>query len=208
MILEGRGVIGMNKRLILASLLTLVMFVFCIEGFCAEKVKLLFGFEEAVPTWEIPDWCFEKSDYVGESIAVSNKYAKEGKSALELMVVFPGARWTAAYVEVQEYFDWTLSERISADIFLPEDAPFGLKAKIILTVGEDWEWTEMSRLAKLVPGEWRTITASLIPGSIDWRQVEVSDGFRADVRKLGIIVVSNMQPAYKGPIYIDNVRLE
>lgn len=175
-------------------------------GLCQEKV--LFGFEENIPSWEIPDWCFEKTDYVGESIAISGKFAKEGSSSLEIMVNFPGAKWTAAYVEIQQYFDWTLYKTISADIFLPKDALFGLQARFILTVGEDWFWTEMARLVKLMPGEWTTITASIIPGSADWRRTEVTDKFRADVRKLGIRIESNMRPVYSGPIYVDNIRVE
>ena len=91
---------------------------------------------------------------------------------------------------------------------MPEEAPFGLKAKFILTVGEDWAWTEMSRSVKLIPGEWTTISASIIPGSNDWRKSQVTDAFRADLRKLGIRIESNMQPTYSGPIYIDNVRVE
>ncbi len=109
---------------------------------------------------------------------------------------------------MQEYFDWTPYNIISADVFLPEDAPFGLRANFILTVGEDWKWTEMTRSSKLIPGEWITITASIIPGSTDWRRTQVTDEFRANVRKLGIRLESNMRPAYSGPVYIDNVRLE
>jgi hypothetical protein len=192
----------------LKTCLLLIVSVFLIVnlGFCEQKV--IFGFEEEIPVWRIPDWCFEKEDYVGENIAVSKKFASEGSSSLELMVDFPGARWTAVYIEVEEYFDWTPYKSISADIFLPEDVPFGLKANIILTAGEDWKWVEMSRLIKLVPGKWTTITASLIPGSTDWRRIKVTDEFRADVRKLGIRVESNLKPIYKGPIYIDNVRVE
>ncbi len=175
-------------------------------GICQGKV--IFGFEEGIPVWEIPDWCFEKEDYVAESIAVSTKFAKEGKSSLELMTDFPGKIWTAAYVEVQEFFDWTPYKSVSIDIFLPKEAPFGLKTKLILTVGEDWKWIEMSRSVKLIPGEWVTITASLIPGSTDWRRTQVTDEFRADIRKLGVRIESNMRPIYSGPIYIDNVRLE
>ena len=187
-------------------LLVAGLFLVTNPGFCAEKV--IFGFEEDIPSWEIPDWCYEKNDYVGESIAISKKFAEEGKSSLELIVDFPGKVWTAAYVEVQEYFDWTPYKTISADVFLSGDVPFGLKAKLILTVGEDWKWTEMSRLTKLVPGEWITITASIVPGSTDWRRTEVTDEFRADVRKLGVRIDSNMRPVYAGAIYIDNVRLE
>jgi len=190
-------------------------------GFCAEEAaskapiaakssvaKALFGFEESVPSWEIPDWCFEKEDHVGESIAISNKFAKEGKTSLEVMANFPGKKWTAAYVEIQQFFDWTPYKTILADIYLPKDAPFGLQARFILTVGKDWAWTEMARLVKLVPGEWTTVSASLVPGSTDWRRTQVTDEFRADVRKLVIRIESNMKPAHTGPIYIDNVRTE
>ena len=170
--------------------------------------EVIFGFIGHVPTWEIPDWCFDRHDFVAESLSISRKFAKEGKTSLELIANFPGKTWSAAYVEVEEYFDWTPYHRISADIYLPENVPFGLKAKLILTVGENWQWTEMSRLTKLVPGEWTTITASIVPGSMDWRRTQVTDEFRADVRKVGIRIDSNMRPVYAGPIYIDNVRME
>lgn len=193
-------------------LLALSLLIVANIGFCQEKAasagKVIFGFEDNVPSWEIPDWCFEKDEYVGESIAVSTKFAKEGKSSLELMTNFPGGKWTAAYVEVQQFFDWTLYKTISVDIYLPKEASFGLQARLILTVGENWTWTEMARLVKLVPGEWTTLSVTLVPGSTDWRGVQVTDEFRADVRKLGIRITSDMRPTYSGPIYIDNVRLE
>lgn len=176
--------------------------------FAAENV--LFGFEKNTESWEIPDWALEKEDHVGDSISVSNTCASEGKSSLEFRVDFPGPRpdpkWAGAYVEVQEYFDWTPYSSIAFDVYLPPEAPVGLKAKIILTVGDNWEWTEMSGLIPLEPGKWTTITANLKAGSTDWRRAAVTDAFRQDVRKLGIRIESN-RPAYKGPIYIDNIRL-
>lgn len=174
-------------------------------GFCEEKV--FFGFEGDTGSWEIPDWCFEKDDSAGESATVSDKFAKEGKSSLEVMTNFPGGKWAGAYVEVQQYFDWTPYKSISVDIFLPKEAPFGLQGRFILTVGADWTWTEMARLIKLVPGEWTTITASLEPGTTDWRRAQVTEEWRSDVRKLGVRVESNLRPIYKGPVYIDNLRL-
>ena len=196
----------MKQKVVIGIMVLGLLLLSVSVGLCQEKV--IFGFEEDIPTWEIPDWCFEKDDYAAEGIVVSKKFAKQGESSLEITADFPGARWTAAYVEVQEYFDWTPYKSISADVFLPEDAPFGLTAKIIFTVGEDWKWTEMARSGKLIPGEWTTITASLIPGSTDWRRTQVTEEFRADVRKLGVRIESNMRPVYKGAIYIDNVRLE
>lgn len=195
-------------KLKICLLLTLGLFLLTSIGLCEGAEKVIFGFEENIPSWEIPDWCFEKEEYVGESIAISKKFAKEGTSSFEIMANFPGGKWTAVYAEVEQYFDWTLYKTLSADIYLPKDAPFGLQARFILTVGENWTWTEMARLVKLIPGEWTTITASLIPGSTDWRKTQVTDEFRADVRKLGIRIESNMRPIYSGPIYIDNIRLE
>jgi hypothetical protein len=169
--------------------------------------KKLFGFEKDVEGWEIPDWAFEKEDHVAESISVSNQYALEGKSSLEVKVDFPGGKWTAAYLEIVEFFDWTPFSQIYADLYLPSDAPAGLKAKFILTVGEGWEWTEMSRSKALEPGKWVTMSANLKPGSTDWRIAAITDAFRQDVRKLGIRIESNMKPAYKGSVYIDNIWL-
>lgn len=169
--------------------------------------KKLFGFEKDVEGWEIPDWAFETEDHVAESISVSNQYALEGKSSLEVKVDFPGGKWTAAYLEIVEFLDWTPFSQIYADLYLPSDAPAGLKAKFILTVGESWEWTEMSRAKALEPGKWVTISANLKPGSTDWRRAAITDAFRQDVRKLGIRIESNMKPAYKGSVYIDNIWL-
>jgi len=193
-------------RFIVCLLLVAGICLVANTAYCEPKV--LFSFEKDTEGWEIPNWCLEKSDYIAESIAVSNKFAKDGKSALEIMANFPGGKWTAAYVEVQQFFDWTPYKTVSADIYLPKEAPMGLQAKIILTVGDDWSWTEMSRMVKLMPGEWVTVSAGLAPGVTDWRRTTVTDQFRSDVRKVGIRIESNMRPTYSGPIYIDNVKVE
>ena len=124
------------------------------------------------------------------------------------MVEFPAKKWSAAIAEIMEYLDLTPYSKLSCDIFILPDAPDSLKAKIILTVGDDWKWTEMSRAVKLEPGKWTTITADLAPGSVDWKRTQVTDEFRADVRKMDIRIESNGKTEYKGPIYIDNVRVE
>jgi len=173
----------------------------------AEEVAL-FNFSKGLQGWEIPDWAYEKPDHVQKEISVSDKVAKNaGGKSLEVMAEFPGDRWAGAIVEIMQYFDWTDYKEIACDIYLPKDAPLGLKGKMILTVGDTWKWVEMSREYNLVPGEWVTIKADLMPGSIDWRREQVTDAFRKDVRKIDIRVSSNGKPAYKGPIYIDNIRV-
>ena len=169
--------------------------------------KVLFSFEKDAQGWEIPEWALEQEDHVGKTVEVSKDVAKEGKNSLKMMTVFPGKLWTAAIVEDFEYFDWTAYKTISADIYIPKEAPVGLKAKFILTVGESWKFTEMARSVPLVPGEWVTISSNLMTGSEDWKRTVVDDNFRKDVRKIAVRVESNKKPEYNGPIYIDNIKL-
>jgi len=194
----------MKKLVLIAAAFALCVSFASVEAFSADKV--LYSFEEDVEGWEIPDWAYEKDDYVGESIEVSKKVAKDGKGSLELMVDFPGGSWSGGIVEILEYFDWTPYTTLSCDIYLPEDAPAGLRGQMVLTVGDGWKWTEMSRSIRLTPGEWSTVSANLKPGSTDWKRIQPTDEFRADVRKVAIRISSN-KPAYKGPVYIDNVLL-
>lgn len=168
---------------------------------------VLFSFEGDSQGWEIPDWALEKSDHVADSLDLSEKYANEGKTSLEIMVDFPGAKWTGAYIEVVEYMDWSPYSKIAADVYLPPGGPMGLKSKMIITVGESWKWVEMSKTTVLEPGKWVTVVADLKPGSKSWRTSKITDAFRGDVRKFGLRVDSNMKPAYTGKIYVDNIRL-
>jgi len=172
------------------------------------EARVLYDFEAGLQGWEIPDWAYEQEDYVGEALDVSGDFASEGGSSLAVTANFPGGAWKGAIVEVMEYMDWTPYETISCDIFVPADAPTGLKAKIVLTVGDSWKWAEMSRSTKLTPGEWVTITANLLPGSMDWKRLNPTDEFRADVRKIDIRVESNRKPVYNGLFYIDNIKVQ
>jgi len=168
---------------------------------------LIYSFEGTPEGWAIPDWAKASKEYVAHECAVSQAYAGEGRSALEIQADFPGTVWTGAYLERQvETTDWTPFGRISADLYLPERAPKGLQGRIILTVGEQWTWTEMNRTVQLEPGTWTTISATLTPGSLDWRFFP-TDTFRANVRKLGIRIESDKGPTYRGSIFLDNVRL-
>ncbi len=194
------------KKVILMLLVFGLALAFSIAALAEEKV--LYDFETGLEGWEIPDWAHEQDDYVADSVDASSDFASKGKNSLKVTANFPGKKWTGAIAEIQEYFDWTPYTTVSCDLLVPEDAEPGLKAKIILTVGDEWKWTEMSRSFKLKPGEWITISANLRPGSMDWKRTHPTDEFRQDIRKLDIRVESNMKPAYSGPIYIDNVRVE
>lgn len=193
------------KKLLISIAVLAITLSLC--TFANAEEKVLFGFEKDTQGWEIPEWAIEQEDYVAKSVEVSKDAAKEGKSSLKMTASFPGKMWTAALTEDFEYFDWTPYKSVSVDIYIPKEAPVGLKAKIILTVGENWKFTEMSRSIALVPGEWVTISANLLPGSEDWKRTVVDEQFRKDVRKISVRVESNRKPEYDGPIYIDNIKL-
>ena len=189
------------------TILILLAFAFSVNAFGEGEETVIFGFESGMQGWEIPDWAYEKPDHVQQEIEVAEGISSEGDQSLLMATDFPGGRWTGAIGEIMQYFDWTDYGTLACDIYIPEDAPVGLKAKIILTVGDNWKWVEMSRSYILQPGEWITVSADLKAGSIDWRRVQVDDTFRSDIRKIDIRVESNNKPAYTGPLYIDNIRV-
>jgi hypothetical protein len=190
---------------ILAVALTVASFLTVI-GTANAAEEVLFGFEGGSAGWAIPDWALNKEGYVCKKIEVSNDTAAEGKAALKADVKFPGGSWAAGYAEIQQYFDWTPYAAVSVDVYLPETAPAGLKAKLILTVGESWIWAEMAKGTALEPGKWVTVTANLLPGSSDFR-AKVDDAFRKNVHKAGVRIESDTKPAYDGVVYIDNFRV-
>jgi hypothetical protein len=157
--------------------------------------------------WEIPMWTLDKTDYVAKSAEFSEEVASHGKASMKVTTDFPGGLWSASLVEIQQYLDLSSYRVLRADIYLPKDAPIGLKVKLILTVGNNWKFVEMSRSVPLIPGEWVTITANIEPGSYDWKRVVPDEEFSEDVRKIAVRIESNRKPAYTGPIYIDNIRV-
>jgi len=167
--------------------------------------RILFGFEKGAEGWEIPDWTSAKKEYVAKSVKVSKDVSRAGKNSLKVNVKFPPTKCTEAIVEDFEYFNWAPYREILCDIYVPKDAPGGLKAKMVLTVGPKWKRTEMSHSVELKPGKWITVSADILPGSRDWNRPVIKDSFRKDVRKFAVKIESD-KAAYSGPIYIDNVR--
>jgi len=170
--------------------------------------RVYYDFESDLNGWEIPItmWARGKSDYVATKVAGSKNIFSHGGKSMEVMVSFPGGIWSAALVEIQQYLDLTPYRVVSADIYLPPDASMGLKAKMILTIGDNWKFVEMSRSIPLIPGEWVTLTANIEPGSYDWKRIVPDAKFSEDVRKIAIRIESNLKPKYTGSIYIDNIR--
>jgi len=164
-------------------------------------------FEGADPGgWKIPDWALEKADHVAKEIAVSKEQASKGAQSLKVTAAFPGGNWNAAVVELEEGLDLTPHSKLAVDIYLPKDAPEGLKGNICATFGGNWTWAEQLKNIALVPGQWTTVEVDIADGSKDWKKVRVDSDFRGDIRKLDIRVISDKKPAYSGEFYVDNIR--
>lgn len=195
----------MRRHMIRVILLGMMGSLFAGPAMATELV--IYGFEGTLEGWEVPDWARTSADYVGGECAVSKANVQEGQYALELQTAFPGTRWSGAYVErMVEVTDWSRFQHVAVDISLPPSAPEGLGGRLILTIGEEWRWTEMNRAIPLQPGAWTTITADLTSRSTDWKFFP-DETFRRDVRKFGIRIEANGEPMYHGPIFIDNIRL-
>jgi hypothetical protein len=169
--------------------------------------KVLYDFEHDDEGWNIPAWALDKTDHVAENILITRDIASRGDKSLKVVSAFPGDNWTASLVEILHFLDLAKYDVISSDFYLPPEAPKGLRAKIILTVGDDWKFVEMSRAVKLEPGKWTNVSASLKDNSTDWKRTKVDRAFRSDVRKVALRVESDRKPAYSGPVYIDNIRV-
>ena len=199
-----RGMGGVRGGLVIVLLLASGSSVAAQES----SELIMYDFEGSTQDWGIPEWATTSLDYVGKSVTASEDFASHGKGSLQVLAAFPGAgKWTGAYVEIDvPVTDWSQFGAIAADVYLPYNAPGGLQARLVLSIGEKWEWTEMNRPVKLKPDQWTTVTAHLKPGSMDWKFFP-TESFRKDIRRIGIRVESDKGPAYTGPIFIDHVRL-
>ena len=171
-----------------------------------KKIHTLYSFEKDIQEWEIPLWAEEKRDHVAVSLKHMKDFASKGSNSLELTVNFPGKTWHGALVEVQHYIGFESFNIIAADIYIPKDAPQLIRGKIILTIGETWDFTEMIRGTRLTPGAWTTVFADISEKSNDWKKTVMSERIKSDVRKIAIRIESD-KTAYFGPVYIDNIRL-
>jgi len=216
------------RKILLSALFFTMVLLNSANAFSAEKI--LSDFEKDDGGWGVPDWCFEKGDYVCKTSSISADVSNTGTSSLKLLVDFPGNAWKAGIAEYES--DGSGLEEygtISCSFYIPKTAPSGIKAKLILTVedGSEWLWVETMNTIDLTPSEWTVLAASIKSGSRDWMRplgsvisggspndpkvsgaqvYDVKDGFRANIRKIGVRVESD-KTGYAGPVYIDTIKV-
>ena len=185
--------------------------------------KIHFDFEGNPGGWGIPDWAFYQSDHVARSTEVSSEEFSTGENSLKVMCEFPGDVWRAVLVELGRDIDLSEYTTISAEVFLPKNAPRSLmQARLIITAGDGWHFIEMREAVPLKPGKWTKIEAKLEKEYVegepsDWkgRNPEKRLYNNIDkVKKIAVRVEYNAAPPtqtgkkYEGPIYIDNIVIE
>lgn len=173
------------------------------------KSVMLFDYEVDLDGWRIPEWAFAKKDNAAAKVLLSKEQAFNGTQSLKIVTNFMPKMWSGAYCEVERepgnFMDFTGYDTLMVDVYVPKEAPRKLTGEIVLTVGEDWSWTEMRKGIELVPGQWTTVTANITPESLDWK-AKLTEALISDVRKLGVRVASNYME-YKGQVYVDGIRL-
>jgi len=188
----------------------------------AEDIR--FDFEETAEKWKIPDWAYGQGDHKAVAVEVSPDKASSGNNSLKMMVEFPGDVWTAALVDFQadgeEYMDLSKYESISVDVFLPKKAPRELlKARIIVTAGIGWHFTEMRYPVMLKRGKWNTVKVTIEKEDVEdseWKGRKEKRLFNHvdKIKKIAVRVEYDaappfrLGPKYHGPIYIDNLVIK
>lgn len=213
-------------RIVIFVVVFVCMIFSQVDGFASEKV--IYSFEDGIGEWAIPDWSLEKADYVDAEATVSSDYANDGDSSMQLTFEFPKDEWRAAVVDVEGPFDWSAYKTLLCDVYLPEEAPDKIKARIALSVGEKWLWIESARATKLKPGQWVTLSANLIPGNERWLRTKMVERIGEDGKAHGYVMKTAKEPMakeyiqevqvltvrlqservkYKGSVFVDNIRL-
>lgn len=192
----------------------------CRSAYALPTEEICYDFETGEEGWKIPDWAYYQKDHKAETSEVSSDFASSGKNSLKMVCNFPGNLWAAGVVEVEKDYNLYGYDSISVDVYLPRSAPKELlQARLILTVGDGWLFTEMRYAVALERGKWVTIKAKLESYEVEnsnWK----GKGERRlyhninKVKKIAVRVEYDaappyrIGPKYKGPIYIDNLVIK
>lgn len=106
--------------------------------------------------------------------------------------------------------NWTRATSLSFDVYLPADAP-GTVQTAAYVAGSEHRWFQAMGETFLTAGRWTHVRIELAAEPTRWRPVEHQRPWdvaaRADVAEFGIKVFG-YGVEYRGPIWLDNVRIE
>ncbi|HOX05966.1 MAG TPA: hypothetical protein PK280_06160 [Planctomycetota bacterium] len=174
-------------------------------------VKSLGSFE-AKPTGIEGGWRFDTDVCPPTRAAYSAEAASEGRQSLRVEAEMPGELCLVRVFD-QDTINAGDYDLLSFDLRLPAEAPRGLRAMLYLR-DRELNWYEELLPGELRPGDWTRFTLDLREGRNGLKAAGHSrpwDGYsRQRFRAVGVRIFGAgeyVERPYKGPVYLDNVRL-
>jgi len=164
-------------------------------------------------------WRFDTEVCPGTKAAYSTEAASEGRQSLRVEADFPGELCLIRSFD-QEIMDAGAYDLLTFDVFVPKGAPAHLRAMIYLR-DREFNWYEELLPEELRPGDWTRLIldlrpgrnglcAPLLPATGKPAHGRPWDGYsRQRLRALGLRLFASREftRPYKGPVYLDNIRL-
>ena len=185
-----------------------------IEGMARQSAKqvvmgntanpiLLYDFSDGAEDWSMPDWPDANKSPQGQLLACS---AIDG--TLNIPLSFNKRAKTEGFVNCAPTANWQRFRSVSAEIYVPANAPRGLRGSFFL-MGDGWKWNVPLETLLLEPGQWNRIEAPLNDEGLEsyWNVSygQFVDGLR-QVIGFGIrITKPDGIEAYQGVFRLDNV---
>ncbi len=173
--------------------------VFTCAGALARVNPPSFDFTGGTQGWDLLEG--EEGNAALE-LLVDDTIVSRGYHSLGIEVEFPGDAGVYTYISSSET---SIYDRIEFDFFLPDDAPDDVSCLLFIQDGE-WLWYQ-TREYSLSPGEWRTISASIAPESMEWAGRGHSQPWgplsRSNINVVGVKIRSTED--YAGRLNLDNV---
>jgi len=166
---------------------------------------LLFDFTHDTEDWTMPDWPEANKSPNGVRYACTAP-----DQTLNIPLSFGKLAKTEGFVNYGPASNWQRFRSVSADVYIPADAPKGFRASFFL-MGDGWKWNIPLDMTQLEPGKWNRIEAPLNDENLEkyWK-VPYSQFFNGLKYVIGFgvrITKPDGVPKYQGVFKLDNVTV-
>jgi len=166
---------------------------------------LLFDFTDDTEGWSMPDWPEANKSPKGVRYACT---ASGG--SLNIPLSFNKTAKTEGFVNYGPASNWQRFRSISAEIYVPSDAPKGICGSFFL-MGDGWKWNVPTDMTPLEPGKWNRIEAPLNDEGLEsyWK-VPYSDFYKGLRHVIGFgvrITKLDGVAKYQGVFKLDKVTV-
>ncbi len=170
------------------------------------------GSFESKPTGIEGGWRFDSEVCPAAKASYSTEAASEGRQSLRIETELPGELCLVRSFD-QDSMDAGPYELLAFDVRLPSEAPRHLRAMVYLR-DRELNWYEELLPGELRPGDWARFVLDLRPGRNGLKprgHGRPWDGYsRQRLREIGLRFFASKEfidRPYRGPVFLDNVRL-